>query len=626
MSSTTIPSISGAPAASADASSTAYRVFDDRPFRGDGDVLTLAFGADGSLWSVEDPGVLRHWDTPSGRQQAWHFLSELEMLWAFGPDARWLASASDELSLWDVSTGKLLSVLPQPSWVTALAFSGASPLVATGNDDGVVRVWDRTTRQLVCECAGAKGAISAVAFSPNGAQLAAAGERKTICLWDVPSGMLRGALVGHTDRIPALAWHLDGQRLYSAGWDTTVRVWNTATGEPIILLNSHATQVTALALNADGTFLASADSAQRIHMWDTTNHRTVQVLTGFESEIRALAFGPDGYTTAAGGSDRVLHVWSRAAKSAKSAWQAISGETHQGSFDTRMEVAISPDGARLATTGESGLRVWDTATARPVLQPEDGLLASTVAFSPVGRWLAGGGADAKIRLWDAATGKIQGLLQGQDVPITSLAFAPDGSALAAAGSAGSDVWLWNVAKREPSLLIPDAVNGCTIEALAFHPRGGMLAVAGVDWLATGGGDGSVVVWDIDQRCPTATFTGGAVRLAFHPSGRILAAASLLRTVRIWDLTSGNLAHEFATGDEPLTCVAFSPDGRYLAAGTDGHALRLWDATSDRVCGALELDTQIKALCFSPDGRHLFTGNGNTSCYQIDVQRLLDSGA
>ncbi len=625
MSSTTVPSASGAPALPADASAAAYRVFDDRPFRGDSDVLTLAFAADGSLWSVEEPGVLRHWDAASGRQLEWHFLSELEMLWAFSPDARWLASASDELSLWDAASGKLLAVLPQPTWVTAVAFSGVSPLVATGNDDGVVRVWDRSTRQLVCECGGDKGAISALAFSADGTRLATAGERKNIRLWDVPSGMPRGTLVGHTDRIPALAWHHDGQRLYSAGWDTTVRAWNTVTCEPIILLNSHATQVTALTLNRDGAILASADSAQRIHVWDTTNHRTLHVLSGFECEIRGLAFSPDGRMMAAGGSDRALHVWSRAADSAKGDWQSVGDESGQASFETRTEVVLSPDGTRLATTSGNGLRVWDTATARPVLQPEDGLLASAVAFSPVGRWLAGGGADAKIRLWDAATGTLQGVLEGQDLPITALAFAPDGITLAAAGSAGADVWLWNVAKREASLLIPDAVDGCTVEAIAFHPRGGMLAVAGIDWLATGGSDGAVVIWDIDQRCPNATFAGGAVGLAFHPSGRLLATASLVRSVRVWDLTSGKLANELNGADEALTCVAFSPDGRFLAAGDDGHALRLWDTDSGRLRGLLELDSQIKAVCFSPDGRFLFTGNGNRSCFQVDVQRLLDSG-
>jgi cytochrome c551/c552 len=43
-------------------------------------------------------------------------------------------------------------------------------------------------------------------------------------------------------------------------------------------------------------------------------------------------------------------------------------------------------------------------------------------------------------------------------------------------------------------------------------------------------------------------------------------------------------------------------------------------------GLVELDTQIKAMAFAPDGQSLFTGNGTTSCYQIDVRSILASGS
>ena len=134
MKSTPVPAVSDTPTANLDLQTPIFRVFDDRPFRGDGDLLALAFASDGSLWAVEEPGVLRHWNTVGGRQLAWHYLSELEMLWAFSDNARWLASASEELSLWDVATGKLCAELPQPCWVTALAFSSDSSLIATGHD------------------------------------------------------------------------------------------------------------------------------------------------------------------------------------------------------------------------------------------------------------------------------------------------------------------------------------------------------------------------------------------------------------------------------------------------------------------------------------------------------------
>src|SRR5437660_3429799 len=88
------------------------RVYDDRPFRADGDLLALAFAGDGTLWTVEDPGLLRRWDLAGRRQLEWHLLSELENLWCFSRDGRVLASASDELSLWDVPTGQLQAVMP----------------------------------------------------------------------------------------------------------------------------------------------------------------------------------------------------------------------------------------------------------------------------------------------------------------------------------------------------------------------------------------------------------------------------------------------------------------------------------------------------------------------------------
>jgi WD40 repeat protein len=391
----------------------------------------------------------------------------------------------------------------------------------------------------------------------------------------------------------------------------------------VILLNSHATQVTALTFNRDGTLLASADSSKRVHLWETARKQSVQVFSLIDSEIRSLAFSPDGNQLGSGGTDRVIHIWSRGAD--ENGWRLAGGETRQASFDSRIDVAINRDGSLLASIGASGLRVWHTGTVQASSQPEDAHLVSAVAFCPATGLLAGGCADTRLRFWDMSTGRQQTVLEGQDAPLTALAFAPDGALLAAGGSAGTDVWLWDVAKREPALVIPDAVNGCAVEALAFHPGGKLLAIAGIDWLATGGGDGRVTLWDVEKRAAQCTYAAGALRVAFHPTRPFLAAVSLTRSIRVWNLTSKRLARELTGSDEAFTCVDFSPDGRWLAAGDDGHALRLWDADGTTLRAFVELDSQIKALAFSPDGRYLFTGNGNSSCYQIEIQRLLDAG-
>ncbi len=605
------------------------RAFDDRPFRADGDLLALCFAGDGTLWTVEDPGALRRWDLAAGTQVEWHLLSELENLWVFSRDGLVLASASDELSLWDVPTGQLQAILPQPSWVTALALRGDAKLAATGHEDGSVGLWDAANDDRLRELRGHRRAVSALAFSPDGTRLASAGEDRVIRVWDVATGHEVAVLEGPNDRIPALAWHPAGRRLYSAGWDTSVWVWDVDAAAPIILLNNHAAQVQALALSTDGTRLASADSAQAIHIWDLATHRPLRVLRGFEGEVRCMGFRGDGLLVS-GGSDRVVHVWDPAAADADDEGRGGPGSYADAlrarPFSVPAGLALSPDGARLACLSPgNGVRVWETATARKVMELPESVRLSAIAWSPEGRRLAAAAADSTVRLWDAATGQPHATLEGTALPVTALAFAPAGRLLASASAIGCDVWLWDAERGKPALLVPDAVDGCAIEALAFQPQGELLAVAGIDWLATGGTDGAVHVWDVVQPVRKLALVGGARGLAFHPAGRLLAAATLARAVRVWDVRTGRLLRELVGHEDGVNCVAYSPDGRYLASAGDDHTVRLWDAESGAALGVTELDTQVKALCFAPDGRSLFTANGNSSCYQLKTQRLLNDG-
>src|SRR5438046_1382835 len=98
MSSITVPP-------SLDVSSAILRIYGAHPFHTDGDLLALAFAADGSLWSVEDSGALRHWDLAARKQLGWHHLEELATLWSFSPGAKFVAAGGDELTVWDVASG-----------------------------------------------------------------------------------------------------------------------------------------------------------------------------------------------------------------------------------------------------------------------------------------------------------------------------------------------------------------------------------------------------------------------------------------------------------------------------------------------------------------------------------------
>jgi WD40 repeat protein len=590
------------------------RMFGNLCFHTDGDVLALAFTSPEILRSVEEPGVLRQWHIGSRQALGSAFLSDLETSWCFSGAGQALVSASDEVALWDPAAGALVKRLPQPSWVTALVMRAQPAQVATGHDDGVVRIWDPADESLVHELAGHDQPIGALAYSQDGARLASAGEDRIIRIWDVDGGRLLGTLSKHTDRIGAITWHPEGRILVSAAWDRTARLWDTATFEPIILLNAHADQVTALALSPDGSLLACADSANTIHIWDPVTTKEMHVLHEHQNEIRCLAFSSDSQQLASGGADRMIRLWDpRAGRLILGRGQSAPQRTH---------LAVVHEGKHLASTcGGAQLRVWNVASGRPGGQPAGAPQPEVLAGSPDGRWLAGG-HDKHILLWDAATGQMHTTLEGQAGNVAALAFAPDSTILASASASDGTVWLWNVETREPVLVVPMAADACTVETLAFHPQEQFLAAGGIDWLATGGSDGAVSVWDVAQRQLVGTFRRGATAIAFHPAGRWLAAASLQKSLCVWDMQTGQLALELTGHTDTVTCVAYSPDGAWLVSGSEDRTLRFWNVGSRELVTIQTLDTPIKAMTFSADGRYLFTGNGNTTCYAISLDSCL----
>ncbi|MBA4067473.1 MAG: hypothetical protein C0501_27945 [Isosphaera sp.] len=592
-----------------------HRVFGEPRFHTDADVAAVAFAADGTLWSVDEAGVLRHW-AADGRPLARHYLSDLETLWCFSPGARLLASGNDDLVLWDVPTGQLVGRVEQQSWVTAVAFAADGRTLASGHDDGVVRFWDAAGQKFLGQVAACPRPVpvSAVAFSPDGTRVATAGEDRVVRVWDADTHKLLAELVSHTDRVPALAWHPDGSVLVSAGWDTSARAWRPPQPDPVILLNSHADQVHTLAYGPGGKYLACADSDFDIHLWtDAEKGERGPVLRGHNDEVRCLAFSPDGARLASAGADRVIHVWD--VRDGK----LLAGPNLKG----RHGIAVIPGPRpRLASTAAPGVRVWDADTGEEVA-PTGLCPAHAVAASPDGRWLAVGGTDYFTQLWDAAGDALSASLEATKPPVGSVAFSADSALLAHTSPADGLVWVWRCATGAPELILIEAADGCTLEGVAFHPDGRRVAAGGIDYLSTGERDGAVCVWDLETREKLLTVDVGVYALAVDPQGKYLAGAGIDDAVYVWDVDTGETVFVLGGHRQKVHAVAFDPTGSYLVSGGDDATVRVWDVLSGRPLVAREFDSPVQSVAFGPDGRFLFTGNGNTTCYQVEFRKLLE---
>jgi WD40 repeat protein len=341
----------------------------------------------------------------------------------------------------------------------------------------------------------------------------------------------------------------------------------------------------------------------------------LHVLQGHSAEVRALVFSPTGDRLASSGGDARIQLW-----------RPETGQLLADSdADGRPGLAVlpGPGGDRLASLGQGTLHVWEVTTGKPVFPHEQARRLECLAASRDGHWLAVGGFDPPLRWWDTAANQPLPPPNGIRGPVAALAFSPSGDQLAVAGPGDGTVWLWNRSTGEPVLLIPAAADGCTIESLVFHPGGEWLACGGIDYLSTRGSDGAVCLWDLESRRCRLMLDGGVTQLAVHPSGRWLAAASLVGSVYVWDLTVEQMIFDLDGLLDGVQAVIFSPDGNWLIAVAGDPTLHIWNVLSGRPFAPIDLETPGVALAFSSDGQSLFVGHGNGTCSEFALADLLE---
>lgn len=496
---------------------------------------------------------------------------------AFHPPSQLVASASDDgtVRLWslaELSAPQVAVFDVDGAGVRSLAFSPEGQELACGGAQGSVWTIGLLSRQLGRGMPAHQGAVNAVAYLEAGL-LASGGDDGRLRLWDTRRRESAGSLHEEPgEPVLALAVHRQGGRLASAAASGVVRVWNLASRQCERVLEGHRGRVPSLALSGDARLLLSGGEDQSLRLWNIADGSCLRRLVGRVEGVWGVAWSPDGRRLASGHDDGRVRIWD---SSTGACLQNLEGHRRWV-----QAVAWSPDGRWLASaSADHTVQLWEASSGRPhrSLAGHKGWVVS-VDFSPDSRLLASAGRDGGVCLWEVDSGRPRGVLGASSSWIWAVRFHPDGRLLALGREDGS-VELWDVAAQKLHLELREHRLG--VWCLAFSRDGRYLAAAGVE--------GSIVVWDLHAGRPRHRLAAGGGwigGLDFQPNGSLLASGSADGVLRLWNLEGeGTGEPSSLVGHESwLWSVAWSPRGDTLATGSQDETLRLWrpEAGSSRL--------------------------------------------
>lgn len=370
-------------------------------------------------------------------------------------------------------------------------------------------------------------------------------------------------------------------------------------------LPDHDRGVRAVAFAPDGRLVATLGNDFQIKLSDAQTGKIVRewAFGPFDPEkfssLRSADFSPDGSLLAAG-SDAEIKVF-----------DVQTGEvrhhfTGEGATENKC-LRFVPAGDRLLTQDSDAVSVWslgDEGLQRRI--PIKGFLADHFALTPDGRYLAAGGPDGAIDLFDVQTGQRVHRFAKAVEGSPSLAINADGSLLAI-GDMDENLVLYDL--KTKALRLRAEGNDCS--AIAFSPDG-LLAVGfyGITLFAIGD-EQLHPVGSCDVRGATAVG-----QIAFSPDGSRMIATDQGHQRR-GDLFALDWSREektLAWQEEPLRAVAASPDGKWLA-WRDDRRLVLYSLAEQKVAATARLQETSALgphrLDFSPDGQWLAVLLGKT---------------
>lgn len=303
-----------------------------------------------------------------------------------------------------------------------------------------------------------KPGVIGLSLSRDGKTLLSAGGDGVIRVWDVPSGQLLRTLTGHTNAIYKANFSPNEKLIASSSRDLTARVWDFNTGRELQKFTGFHCAVKSVVFSPDNKLVAAVGNDGMLRVWDVKTGRELKTLVHSNSPdvdvaIYSIVFSRNGKKIYAGNGDGTISEWNTASGEETDVWKAHSSVV--------LSLAWSPDYRVLASAGyfDADVKLWDLATRHELRtlgeKRTEGLIetSNAIAFSPNGKMIAGSVSGLKEKeleyvyvrtyVWNVETGEKLFTFEGQRFDVGGLVFTPDNRFLIS-GSADRTIKFYDV--------------------------------------------------------------------------------------------------------------------------------------------------------------------------------------
>ncbi|MEO0397329.1 MAG: TIR domain-containing protein [Cyanobacteria bacterium P01_A01_bin.137] len=528
--------------------------------------------------------------------------------------------------------------------ISAVTFSSRGQYFASADLNGGVKLWNLEGKLIqefqhqgfVSQPVDGTldiDAIFTMQFSPDGSLLAFAGASGIIQIQDLKRETVR-TFADHDDSVYQIAFSTDGNTLASASADGTVKLWRPRESGSEILahtLRGHQGPIYRVRFGPQDDVLATGGADGIVRLWLTDKGTLVDSFEGHNDLISSLAFSPKttlGYKTvlASSSNDGDIRLWN------------IESPIQPLPHDNRVfDVAFRPDGRVVASSGVHTIRLWrkEEATLRSHIEFGQESNVYTLDYNhPSGDLLAAGGSEGQIKLWqpDLSTKQpTQVISDAHSIPedldsgkqgVLDLSFSPDGQWMAS-GGADRTLKLWQV--NDDSLIqryitLPQSND---VTGVAFSQDSQFLAVsikADSDTNSRG-----ISLWEIpgtnlEHLQPSLKFktteghSGTVSTVAINPKdSNVLASGGVDGKVNLWN-ASGKLIKTLDVHSDPVTQVSFSEDGLFLASSSNDGTIILWTSQGDLISVLERHERAVSSVEFGPGSGEVLV----SSSFDTDV--------